>query len=595
MRNLIQSMCRYILFLGVIALPSVVIAAPKTPTGASPGSLTGPGQSLASNSVTLKWNTIPTTTYYNVGVRDITSNQLVVSATSTSASYTANLQSGRQYRWNVAACNASGCSAYTNLLYFQTPIPPTATYSVTVTKVGTGTITGSGINCGSTCTTSANSGSSIVLNAVAGTGYTFSGWSGIPDCATSVACNFSLNGSKAITAKFVQQQVVEYPLTVSTTGSGVVTGSGINCGTKCSGSFKSGTVVVLTATPNAGFAFAGWSGNAGCSGAQACSVNLSTAKTVTATFTAKVPVYQLTVSKSGNGSVNGSGINCGAVCSTSIKSGTAVTLLAEPTSDSVFAGWTGITGCSDKPSCTVVMTGSKSIVANFTQKIINYSVSVTKTGNGTVSGTGINCGSSCSSTQPKGTSITLKAVASPGTIFLQWSGDCSGSSDTCTLSLQGNKSTQAVFAPIIDNSRVRMSTTTRHVGVHMWLYNKSEEQIRTSIRALKAGMFSDANAPTFKARDGKIAQFSVQLEVSLNSYAKDKSELFWKKLTQAVNILYSEGIVTHLMISSHKLPDQIDVTSNHLTDPKDQWLIRDWTARQWMNHTDFVPYMPCKY
>lgn len=594
MRNLIQSMCRYIVFLGVIALPSVVIAAPKTPTGASPGSLTGPGQSLASNSVTLKWNTIPTTTYYNVGVRDIISNQLVVSATSTSASYTANLQSGRQYRWNVAACNASGCSAYTNLLYFQTPAPPTPTYSVTVTKVGSGTITGSGINCGATCTTSASSRSNIVLNAVAGTGYTFSGWSGIPGCSTSVACNFSLNGSKAVTATFVQQQVVEYPLTVSTTGSGVVTGSGISCGTKCSGSFKSGTVVVLTAAPTTGFTFAGWGGNAGCSGTQACSVSITAAKSVTATFTAVVPSYNLMISKNGNGSVTGSGINCGTGCTSSIKSGTVVTLQAAPGSDSVFSGWTGAAGCNNTPSCTFTMSESKSIAANFTLKQVNYTLSVSKTGNGTVSGTGINCGSSCSSTQQKGTSISLKAVASPGSIFLQWSGDCTGSSDTCTLSLQSNKSAQALFAPIIDSARLRMSTTTKHVGVHMWLYNKSEEEIRSSIRALKAGMFSDSNAATFKARDGKTAQFSVQLEVSLKSYVHDTSDVFWRKLTQAVNVLYSEGVVTHLLISAHDLPEQEFINLDHLPDPRDKWLLRDWTSKKWMNSTVFVPYMPCR-
>jgi hypothetical protein len=42
------------------------------------------------------------------------------------------LAAGGQYRWNVAACNASGCSSYTTPLYFQTPgtVPATKVLDV---------------------------------------------------------------------------------------------------------------------------------------------------------------------------------------------------------------------------------------------------------------------------------------------------------------------------------------------------------------------------------------------------------------------------------------------------------------------------------
>jgi probable HAF family extracellular repeat protein len=48
----------------------------------------------------------------------------------------------------------------------------------------------------------------------------------------------------------------------SGTGSGTVTStpSGISCGTTCSASYSSGTSVTLTATPNSGSTFTGWSG-----------------------------------------------------------------------------------------------------------------------------------------------------------------------------------------------------------------------------------------------------------------------------------------------------------------------------------------------
>ncbi|MEI6205690.1 MAG: FG-GAP-like repeat-containing protein [Desulfuromonadales bacterium] len=71
----------------------------------------------------------------------------------------------------------------------------------------------------------------------------------------------------------------------SGSGSGTVTSNptGISCGSTCSSSFTSGTSVTLTASPDSGSTFAGWSG--ACSGTGTCNVTMSAAKSVTATFT----------------------------------------------------------------------------------------------------------------------------------------------------------------------------------------------------------------------------------------------------------------------------------------------------------------------
>ena len=68
-------------------------------------------------------------------------------------------------------------------------------------------------------------------------------------------------------------------------GGGVVASqpSRINCGADCTRSFAPGTVVSLTATPQAGFEFAGWSG-AGCSGTSTCNVTMNADASVTARF-----------------------------------------------------------------------------------------------------------------------------------------------------------------------------------------------------------------------------------------------------------------------------------------------------------------------
>ena len=77
----------------------------------------------------------------------------------------------------------------------------------------------------------------------------------------------------------------EYTLTVATagTGSGRVTGPGIDCGTDCSESYIAGSSVTLTAIPDSGSLFGGWAG--ACTGtALQCDVVMEAARNVTATF-----------------------------------------------------------------------------------------------------------------------------------------------------------------------------------------------------------------------------------------------------------------------------------------------------------------------
>jgi Divergent InlB B-repeat domain len=251
-------------------------------------------------------------------------------------------------------------------------------------------------------------------------------------------------------------------ITKAGTGSGAVTSApaGINCGTSCSGSYNSGTVVSLTATAATGSSFAGWNGDADCSDG---SVTMNANKNCIATFNLIPQAFTLTVNLlktmtiagTGSGTVTSTpaGINCGTDCSENYGSGTSVKLTATPAAGSTFAGWSGDPDCSDG---SVTMNASKSCTASFNLTAQTVALSVTKAGSGTVMSTpaGVNCGTDCSESYSSGTVVTLTASPAEGSKFLGWSGGICSGTGTCTVTLTKNTSVTATF----DQPTVQLTT-----------------------------------------------------------------------------------------------------------------------------------------
>jgi hypothetical protein len=163
-----------------------------------------------------------------------------------------------------------------------TATPETLSVSKSGSGLGTVVSNPSGLRCGATCSSEFNYGTSVTLTQTPATGSYFTGWSG--GCSGTGPCMVSMTQARSVTASF---SLLTVTLTVSKSGfgSGNVSSNppGINCGPTCQRNFLYGKTVTLTATPDTGSVFSGWS--EACSGTGSCVVTMSQARSVTVKFT----------------------------------------------------------------------------------------------------------------------------------------------------------------------------------------------------------------------------------------------------------------------------------------------------------------------
>jgi hypothetical protein len=121
-----------------------------------------------------------------------------------------------------------------------------------------------------------NAGTSVTVNARSNPAYTFTNWTDKTTGAvvsTSPDYTFPLNANKALIANFA---IKTYTLTV-------IAANGTVLKSPNQVTYNHGTSVLLTATPNAGYAFVAYSGDA-VGVANTITVNMNANKTVTASF-----------------------------------------------------------------------------------------------------------------------------------------------------------------------------------------------------------------------------------------------------------------------------------------------------------------------
>lgn len=244
-------------------------------------------------------------------------------------------------------------------------------------------------------------------------------------------------------------------VTVTLTGSGsghVRSGGGeIDCAPTCAAGVPGSAHLTLTARPDAGSNFAGWSG--GCSGTSTCEVVADSDKQISARFDRVPPpppgkhVLKVVINGSGKVTSAPSGIDCGALCSAAFEGTTAVTLQPAAAAGFRFDGWGG--DCTGGGGCTLTLPADRVVYATFVAtapESFTLSISTAGAGTGSVTSTpaGIDCPSTCGAKFPAGTTVALSATPQPGSQFSGWSGFCSGAG-ACSVTMNAGASVGALF------------------------------------------------------------------------------------------------------------------------------------------------------
>jgi hypothetical protein len=203
-------------------------------------------------------------------------------------------------------------------------------------------------------------GTTVTVTAAATEGYEFTHWSGDvpPEAAANPVVTLTMDRNKAITANFELRYYVIYKLFLESSAFGSVSVSPDQLG------FFAGTTVTLTATPEPGCRFIGWTG---VPLSQATDnpllLTMNSDKRIQPLFEPIVTpdTYALNLASEGNGTV------AAQPALPAYPVGTTVTVTATPGAGYLFTGWSGDTQAGhelDNP-LFLTMTTTVSLTAHF--------------------------------------------------------------------------------------------------------------------------------------------------------------------------------------------------------------------------------------
>ena len=160
------------------------------------------------------------------------------------------------------------------------------------TKAGTGagvvtlSLAGFTTDCATSCTQPYGQRGTVTLTAQPAYGVGFTGWSGACTGSKTI-CIVRMDSAKSVTAIFDPLQKFTVSYSAVGTGKGSVSFEArdiVNCDSNCSNQYPAGPQLTVTAVPQQGSAFVGWSG-ASCQGPkQTCIMSVNAAAAISASF-----------------------------------------------------------------------------------------------------------------------------------------------------------------------------------------------------------------------------------------------------------------------------------------------------------------------
>lgn len=278
----------------------------------------------------------------------------------------------------------------------------------------------------------------VTATAVADVGYLFSHWTG-DKSGSANPTTLAMTSNRLLTAHFVEQgQVPEYTLNVSVSGGGQVNQ------TPQGTALPEGTVVTLTAAPDTGYRFAGWSGSVQSSNVT-ITLTMDGNKALTATFAETgAGECDSETAISMPFSHNGAGEFCWVATGQLNDINSWNVQYVEINGQDFTNQWANEVPASadgkihihylaTMPSAHFEISGTDSDAPPATQ----YDLGVHIVGQGSVTPAG--------GTYDAGTVVTLTATPDTGNTFDGWDGDATGSASTMTITMDADKSVTATF------------------------------------------------------------------------------------------------------------------------------------------------------
>jgi len=253
-----------------------------------------------------------------------------------------------------------------------------------------------------------------------------------------------------------------------------VTGSHPYCG----GSYAAGTVVTVTAQVlDSDYTFSGWGGDLSGS-TNPTTITMSANRAIIAYF-GEIPKYSVNAiaTPSEGGSVSGGGL---------YHAGDSVTLSANPTLEYQFSNWSGYISSSANPTTFIMPAQDVTITAQFIMPVISPTYTLTTSVLPAIGGsTTPNSGS-----YSEGQTLTLTAIPTAPTIgdywvFVNWSGDISGTQSTITIVMDSDKNVIANFERVksgVDENLIYLISIGITATIIIVLIAVGSVKIRTKIR-----------------------------------------------------------------------------------------------------------------